>query len=78
MRLQGGAFGGELSQEIGAAISSPGPVSPGMAALDFEPPRDPDPDPDPGPGPGRAASPDLHPASTSDSSLSEYNKVPLF
>ncbi|KAJ0171219.1 hypothetical protein K1T71_013418 [Dendrolimus kikuchii] len=64
----GGGFGGELSSDIGAAISSPAAVSPGLA-LDFEPPRDPDP----------AASPmgstDMHPGSNSNSSLSDYNKT---
>ncbi|XP_059047003.1 collagen alpha-1(I) chain [Achroia grisella] len=63
----GGAFGGELSSDIGAAISSPGPVSPGMAALDFEPPRDPDASP--------MGSTDMHPGSNSNSSLSDYNKT---
>ncbi|XP_050555191.1 uncharacterized protein LOC126911559 isoform X4 [Spodoptera frugiperda] len=63
-------FGGELSHEIGAAISSPAPVSPGMAALDFEPPRD-EPERDHSP----MGSTDMHPGSNSNSSLSDYNKV---
>ena len=61
-----GSYGAELSSDIGAAISSPGPVSPGMAALDFEPPRD-----DASP----MGSTDMHPGSNSNSSLSDYNKV---
>lgn len=67
----GANFAGELSSEIGAAISSPGPVSPGMAALDFEPPRDPDPERDASP----MGSTDMHPGSNSNSSLSDYNKT---
>ncbi|XP_047519427.1 atrophin-1 isoform X2 [Pieris napi] len=62
-----GSYGGELSHEIGAAISSPGVVSPGMATLDFEPPRD-----DASP----MGSTDMHPGSNSNSSLSDYNKQP--
>lgn len=65
----GSGFGGELSHDIGAAISSPAPVSPGMAALDFEPPRD-EPERD-----SPMGSTDMHPGSNSNSSLSDYNKV---
>uniref|UniRef100_A0A2A4J511 Uncharacterized protein n=1 Tax=Heliothis virescens TaxID=7102 RepID=A0A2A4J511_HELVI len=63
----GSGYGGELSHEIGAAISSPAAASP--VALDFEPPRD---------TPGRDSpmgSTDMHPGSNSNSSLSDYNKT---
>ncbi|XP_075986990.1 thymine DNA glycosylase isoform X3 [Anticarsia gemmatalis] len=66
----GGAFGGELSSDIGAAISSPAPVSPAMQ-LDFEPPRDREPEQDASP----MGSTDMHPGSNSNSSLSDYNKT---
>lgn len=69
----GSGYGGELSHEIGAAISSPAPVSPGMAALDFEPPRDPRDDAERDHSP--MGSTDMHPGSNSNSSLSDYNKV---
>ncbi|KAH9644964.1 hypothetical protein HF086_003294 [Spodoptera exigua] len=68
-------FGGELSHEIGAAISSPAPVSPGMAALDFEPPRERDARDDPDRDHSPMGSTDMHPGSNSNSSLSDYNKV---
>ncbi|XP_026730669.1 trithorax group protein osa [Trichoplusia ni] len=69
----GSGYGGELSHEIGAAISSPAPVSPGMAALDFEPPRDPRDDAERDHSP--MGSTDMHPGSNSNSSLSDYNKT---
>lgn len=61
----GSGYGAELSSDIGAAISSPAPVSPACATLDFEPPRDDSP----------MGSTDMHPGSNSNSSLSDYNKV---
>ncbi|KAJ8707557.1 hypothetical protein PYW08_010809 [Mythimna loreyi] len=68
----GSGFGGELSHDIGAAISSPAPVSPGMAALDFEPPRERADEPE---RDSPMGSTDMHPGSNSNSSLSDYNKT---
>lgn len=70
----GSGFGGELSHDIGAAISSPAPVSPAMT-LDFEPPRDTRERADEPERDSPMGSTDMHPGSNSNSSLSDYNKV---